>query len=282
MIENLENIIKYLKSENIFLDKDEFAFQLNSHPAYPSLLSLTSTFNINKISNYVLEVEETEIEDLPEKFMTYMLNSEKEYELSFIRKQKNRFLVNNQYKLQKKDFTSKWNNIIILADNANFKSGKKNRFKHKYFFFLITVFFLAYLFFKIKLNSLILLVLSLIGFFLAGLSLKEVFNIKNIIVNKVCSGTYTNCSILNSKKNNIFSNFADYGLIYFFTNIVIISFTLNSSNENLFSIIQKPLIFIVLAVVGISLFYQIFRIKKVCPLCILIIIILLIQTCILV
>lgn len=40
-MDNLNNLFNYLDAEQIHLDKDEFDFQFNSHPDYPSLLALS-------------------------------------------------------------------------------------------------------------------------------------------------------------------------------------------------------------------------------------------------
>lgn len=282
MVESISNILKYLQKKNIHLDRKEFSFQINSHPAFPSLLSIVSALNVNYVSNFAVEIDNSEIDELPDDFMTFITVADNEQELAFVEKTNQDFLINGKYKVNEKDFLSTWNNIVVLIDEN--QSGHKKKTDRRYKLMLAGIFgliVLIYIYFQISLHSLIFLFLSLCGFFLAVVSLRKVFGIESPVVDKVCSGTYTDCSLSGDKTTGFVSHFGNFSLVYFLVNVISLLFLCNSGSEAVFFTIQKILLIIILPVIGYSLFYQLFKIKKVCPLCIGIIIILLLQTYIL-
>lgn len=283
MVESIANILKYLEKKNIHLDRKEFSFQIHSHPAFPSLLSIVSTLNNNGIYNYAIEIDDSEVDELPDDFMAFVTLADDEQELAFVEKINAGYLVNGKYKMNEENFLLKWNNIAVLIDEIQSVVKKKENGRYKQFFVGASILLLLiYAYCQISSYSFIYLALSLCGFFLSVLSLRKMFGIENPVLNKVCSGTYTDCSFSDDTESKGFiSSFGSYSLVYFFTNIISLLFLLNSSQIGVFINIQKILLIIILPVIGYSLFYQLFRIKKVCPLCIGIIIILLLQTYIL-
>ncbi|KFF01899.1 vitamin K epoxide reductase family protein [Chryseobacterium luteum] len=282
MVESIANILKYLEKKNIYLDGKDFSFQINSHPAFPSLLSIVSALNINRVCNYVLEIEDSEIDELPDDFMTFVALTGNEQELMYVEKKNECYLVNGKYKISKDDLLSKWNKIVVIVDETQSDLKKKGISTYLLPFVGISILIILIgLYYYIHLNSFMYLLLSLCGFSLSVLSLKKVFGIESSIVSKVCSGTYKDCSFSETKNTDFISNFGDYSLVYFFTNMISILFLSNNQNHDVFVSIQKLLLIIILPVMAYSLFYQLFKMKKVCPLCIGIIIILILQTYIL-
>lgn len=282
MVESIANILKYLEKKNIYLDGKEFSFQINSHPAFPSLLSIVSALNINRVYNYVLEIEDSEINELPDDFMTFITLAENEQELMSVEKISEGYLINRKYKMSENDLLAKWNNIVVIIDETESDLQKKSIDRYLLpFAGLSVLILLTFLYYHIHLYSFIYLVLSLCGFFLSVLSLRKVFGIESSMVSKVCSGTYTDCSFSDAKNTSFLSGFGDYSMVYFFTNIITILFLSNRQHDDVFFTIQRLLLIVILPVIAYSLFYQLFKIKKVCPLCIGIIIILLLQTYIL-
>ena len=51
MVENFPFLFKYLEREQISFDIAEFYFQIQSHPEYPSLLSIVDTLNFFILKN---------------------------------------------------------------------------------------------------------------------------------------------------------------------------------------------------------------------------------------
>ncbi|WP_336688246.1 vitamin K epoxide reductase family protein [Chryseobacterium bernardetii] len=279
MVESISNILKYLEKKDIYLDKKEFSYQVNSHPAFPSLLSIVSALNVNKISNYAIEIDNSEINELPEDFMTFIEFTDHKQEFTFVEKISGGYLISGKHKMSEKDFLLKWNNIVVLLDEpGTFPVKKKKRGYRMLFVSIIIVALLIYSYYQMNIFRFIYLFLSLCGFLLSVLSLRKVFGIESPVMNKVCSGTYTDCSFSEEEKNRSFiSGFGDYSLVYFFTNIISVLYL----DTITFITMQKILLIIIVPIVGYSLFYQFFRIKKVCPVCIGIITLLLLQTYIL-
>ncbi|REC46247.1 vitamin K epoxide reductase family protein [Chryseobacterium pennipullorum] len=280
MVESISNILKYLNKKNIYPDAKEFSFQVNSHPAFPSLLSIVSTLNIHHIRNYAVEIDNSEIDELPDDFMAFITLSDGGQELAVVEKKEGYYLVNGRDKMNEGDFLTKWNNIAVLIDESDSLITKKGYGLYKAAFTVIAaVILLAYLYYTVPISSFTYFMLSLCGLFLSVLSLKKIFGIENTVVTKVCSGAYTDCSFSGEGKNkNFISNFGDYSLAYFLTNVITLLFLVNEQQDNVFAMIQKALLVIIFPVIGYSLFYQVFRIRKICPLCIGIIIVLLLQT----
>lgn len=283
MVESIGNILKYLEKKKITLDRNKFSSQVNSHPTFPSLLSIVSALNINQICNYVIEIDDSEIGELPIDFMAFMTVSSHKQELNYIEKISEGYVINGKYNISEQVLLSKWTNIVVLIDETQTVHPKKisSRKYHLLFVAICFLFLLIFLYSFMNLYFFIYLVLSLSGFFISVLSLRKVFGIESSIVSKMCFGNYTDCSFSDVKSTNFLSNFGDYSLVYFFTNIIFILFLINSQINDVFFNIQRLLLVIILPIIAYSFFYQLLKIKKVCPLCIGIIIILLLQTYIL-
>jgi len=62
-------IFPYLKSQKIKIDEGEFLFQMQSHPDYPSLLSISDTLHFFNINNGTFRIDSSEIHLLPKRFV---------------------------------------------------------------------------------------------------------------------------------------------------------------------------------------------------------------------
>ncbi|PQA90223.1 hypothetical protein B0A69_20695 [Chryseobacterium shigense] len=283
MVESIANILQYLEKKNIYLDRSEFSFQIHSHPAFPSLLSIVSALNVNKISNFAIEIDDSEIDELPDDFMTFIALSEDQQELAYVEKTNGGFLVNEKHTMPENELLSRWNHVVVLIDETQWNSKRKKDKRYPLFFaavFFLT--FLVYIYSQTKLYSFLYLFLSLGGLSLSVLSLRKIFGIENPGLSRVCSGNFTDCSFSgDASKAGFVSYFGDYSLVFFFTNIIGFLFLLPYQDEAIFFAIQKILLIFIIPVIGYSLFFQLFRMKKICPLCLGIIIILLLQTYIL-
>jgi hypothetical protein len=65
MAVNFDILYQYLEKEKITIDKTEFEFQIQSHPNYPSLLSIADTLTFFNINNGAIKVDQTQIHLLP-------------------------------------------------------------------------------------------------------------------------------------------------------------------------------------------------------------------------
>ena len=65
-----DKLINYLK-----LDKQEFIFQFNSHPNYPSALAFSDTLNFLGVKNDAYQLDKEYWDELPEEFIAIVDNS---------------------------------------------------------------------------------------------------------------------------------------------------------------------------------------------------------------
>lgn len=86
MSTDLNYLYQYLQKERIFIDEKEFEFQLQTHPEYPSLLSVSDTLSFFSINNGAIHVGFSEIELSPDRFVTFFREKQKKPQLLLIEK----------------------------------------------------------------------------------------------------------------------------------------------------------------------------------------------------
>ena len=84
MIQNFNFLFQYLEKEDINIDKTEFEYQIQSHPDYPSLLSIADTLSFFNIDNGALRVDVSEIDLLPSRFIALLSEENNNPQLTFI------------------------------------------------------------------------------------------------------------------------------------------------------------------------------------------------------
>src|SRR5690606_14762724 len=119
-MDSLKALFLYLESENISVDKQEFEFQFNSHPDYPSLLALSDTLRFFNINNGAFNIDKSEIDLLPNSFVARLKSGQKDY-LSFVEKKDNVYVHTNgtdqKHTTSKHDFEGLWDKVVLLAEN---------------------------------------------------------------------------------------------------------------------------------------------------------------------
>lgn len=89
MTENYNYLFQYLEKEGIFIDKTEFLFQMQSHPDYPSLLSVADTLSFFGVVNGIIRVSFSDLENLPNRFVALLKEGKGKPEFCFIEKKRN-------------------------------------------------------------------------------------------------------------------------------------------------------------------------------------------------
>ena len=114
---------RLLKSNKIPFDKDELAFQIQSHPSYPSLHAITGVldhFNIENVAADVPANKETLVQ-LPDCFLA-QINTEKGKDLVIVdRKKQDYFVYNSENKKEKhteQEFIEKFTGIIVAVEKT--------------------------------------------------------------------------------------------------------------------------------------------------------------------
>lgn len=131
-------VIRLLNDNAIIYDKKELEFQIQSHPSYPSLHSITGVlnhFNIENIAAKVPSSSET-LTELPDSFLA-QINDNTGQSLVTVKKNKNKLSIFNGAKktvsLLKEEFIEKFTGIIVAVEKCeyqrhtyNFSSFSKN------------------------------------------------------------------------------------------------------------------------------------------------------------
>lgn len=260
-------MIKYLN-----IDPDEFSFQFQSHPNYPSVLAFSDTLNFMGIKNEVYELEKQYWDELPEEFITIYKNN-----LSLIKKDKKGYhiITNKQEDIADSDLLEHTNNIVLL-----FEKSENQLMKHKlnynisFYFLIFSILFFSL--FQFKWYYTFFNFLSILGVFISLEIFNKKFGKESKVINNICGSTNENtlikscAKIIDSDTINIWGlKLSDFSLIYFLALFVLgvfFPFT---------GFALKILSFSSIAVIVYSLFAQIFIEKAFCRICLLIIILLL-------
>lgn len=279
---------RLLKNNKISFDKKEFSFQIQSHPSYPSLHSITGVldhFNIENIAADVSVDSET-LKQLPNSFLAQISLDNNGKDLVFVERNKkttdyNILFDNNQKETVSQDeFLQKFTGIIVAVENKENEATKAINLKEILLFGLFTATLFITLFYqKPPLINLIHIVLSILGIIVSLAILKQENGEKTIIGNAFCSGNAEkkDCdAVLTSKGANLFKGhkLSDLSLLYF-SGLILTSLLPIS---NFYTI---HLISILASIITLySIYYQYAIIKKWCLLCLTIVGILWIQSAI--
>jgi glutaredoxin len=281
MTENFNSLFQYLEKEEISIDKSEFLFQIQSHPDYPSSLSINDTLNFFNIQNGLLKVDISQLELLPNQFATFLNDDRDVSQLYFIEKKGNDYFYNQDKKTKEisaSKLQSKWNDVVLLVQKSENEVSKKIKNNNTTLVLssLSILFFLWVLFqSEESLLSIMFFIFPIIGILFSIAAHKDLFGTKSAFINKFCNiSTTTSCStIIGSNKWKIFSfiNLSDLSIVFYSSQLItFFAFILTNNTLDFFNI-QKILLFLSIPVLLLSVYYQKFIEKKWCPICLAII-----------
>jgi len=269
-------VFKWLYYSGINVSRSYLDHQLQSHPDYPALVSITDTLDELGIGNMSLVVDKEKLDQLPLPFLAHSPLNDGGF-----------LLINNteQQIKQDKEFEKNWDGIVVLAEKpANWSHAENGKAltKEKVIrvqiilgiaaIVLLAVFSL-FNHFSISLAGL--LFASIAGLGIAVLIVQQELGISNEITEQLCSaGRQTDCNaVINSKGSKLskWFNWADAGIIYFACFLLL----LVSSPGNL--LLLSLLSAAVIPFVFFSVYYQWRVAKKWCTLCLLTVAVLVIQ-----
>lgn len=276
MKNSLSLIVQKLLSKNkITHDKKELAFQIESHPSYPSLHAITGVldhFNIENIAAEVPVNSET-LAQLPDSFIA-QTTTDKGNDLVTVSRIKNK----SSYKLFSGDeknntitedeFLKQFTGIIVAVEKTDQPVEKMDdgNIKNILLLSLFSVtLLLLYINNETTLFNYIFSILSIIGGIASYSILKQELGQSTAIGNAFCSGNNDkkDCdAVLNSKGAEVIKGhkLSDLSIIYF-SSLTIASFFLSNIN---------PLLIISLLALPItiySIYYQYKIVKTWCMLC---------------
>ncbi|CAM3076086.1 ABC transporter permease [Chryseobacterium flavum] len=264
-----DKLINYLK-----LDKQEFIFQFNSHPNYPSALAFSDTLNFMGIKNDAYELDKEYWDELPEEFIAIVENS-----FSLVKKTGNTYSVYSEKAktLDKEELYKKSTDFVLLFEKTE-AAENKLVFNFKPVLYSIFAIVLVYSFLTQSIYEALFNLLSLAGVYISIEIFNQKFGNASAVIGSICgevSATQTTnaCDkIIKQDKTSIFGlKFSDFSLIYF-TGLAILGLFLPAT-----AYIVKGFTFVSVIAIGYSLYIQAFVEKTFCRVCLLIISILVAQ-----
>lgn len=279
---------RLLVKSNISIDKEELKLQLQSHPSYPSLHSMTGVLDHFNIPNVAVRLQPTLeiLRQLPTDFIA-LIKKESGDEIVLVEKKKSHLKITSDTKKVEKTnedgFLSKWNGITIAIEKDNaITEVSINPLEKVKKIIVPTILLIAlgiFLSYQSNAYAIVHFISSIIGIGISVLIVKEELGFKSQATNNFCNySEKTSCAeVFNSNGATILNylKLSDVCLItfssYVFTWFVSLGGPFNPVGLfGVLSLLSVPAI-------GYSLYYQAKIIKKWCPLCLGIVSILVIQ-----
>ncbi|WP_340202193.1 vitamin K epoxide reductase family protein [Ascidiimonas sp. W6] len=274
----IEFMIQYLKKEKITIDFEEYKFQTETHPDYPSLLSFSESLSFFNIDNIATRVPKDQFKNIPDRFIALLEPKEKAPFLSFVEQKTNGveyFLDGSMHTIDEANFLNLWSGIVLIAEQTKDtvqtirKRNSITNLMPLIALILIGLLTMTIRDFPFSFSGFAFL--SLLGIFLAFEALKQEFGIKNTISSGVCnSSSNTDChSVISSAKVKFFGTLglSDISIIYFPSQLI--SFLILGLGVYQNTFLQSTLLSLAIAIpiTLFSLHYQYNIAKKWCPVC---------------
>ncbi|AZB28640.1 vitamin K epoxide reductase family protein [Chryseobacterium balustinum] len=266
---NFDKLIDQFK-----LDKQEFYFQFNSHPNYPSALAFSDTLNFLGLKNDAYELDKEYWEELPDEFIALVNNS-----FSLVKKKDNVFTIYSDKvrNIDKEELYKNSDDFVLLFEKTE-TIKSTSLFDFKPFIYAIFGIIILYSVFRLEWSQAVFNILSLIGVYISLELFNQKFGNESVVVNNICGGmansqSQGSCSkIFSSDKTNILGlKLSDFSLIYFL-GITVLGLLFPEAQ-----FILKAISWISVGVILYSIYVQAFVEKSLCRVCLLIITVLLSQ-----
>lgn len=287
MTESFTYLFQYLEREKISIDKEEFEFQVQSHPDYPSLLAISDTLSFFNIANIATRLDKTQIALLPNRFIVLLNKELSSPKLSFVEKKGENYLViidKIAVLISKQELEKRWAEIVFLiekSDTEDVTKNNKNDYNWTLLLFILVTFLVILHYFNTPLQTNLFFIFPVAGILFSLAALKDLFGVKSELINSFCSmTTSSSCnSVVNSSKWKIFEivNFSDLSIVFFASQFLGLLVFLFSGEVIAFFTIQKIVLLASIPVLFLSVYYQKFVEKKWCPICFFIIAIILLE-----
>ncbi|WP_087137726.1 vitamin K epoxide reductase family protein [Elizabethkingia meningoseptica] len=258
------------------IEKDEFLFQFQSHPNYPSLLAFSDTLNFLGFRNDAYELEREYWNELPDEFIAIYKG-----DFVLVRKQSSNYYIycGDVKIVSEGDLLENSDDFVLLLEKEEVMK-KNSHVNFRRSLFIILFLYISYSFYFLSWPESFFNLLSSLGFYLSYEVFNQKFGQSAPVLNNICgrekpkANIQTGCTkIMNQDKLNIWGlKLSDLSLIYFASNVILGLFI----SEVIFSI--GLLAFFALLAVAYSVYFQMFIEKTFCKICLLIILILVCQT----
>lgn len=253
------------------VDKQEFYFQFNSHPDFPSALAYSDTLNFMGISNDVYNLEKEYWAELPNEFITIYKNN-----FALIEKQNYFYKVytNKIEYVSLEQLQIDSNNLVFLFEKTE-EGQEKKQFQFSYLLYVFVGTSFLYSIMLQKWEFVVFNMFSILGLYISI----EIYNRKigkeSVILNNLCRSAQKDTSSKNCTKiietdkiNALGLKLSDLSLVYFSTLLILGVFYPYTDG------VLKIISFSSVLIIGYSLFVQTFEEKAFCKICLLIILVL--------
>lgn len=264
---NFDKLIEHFK-----LDKQEFYFQFNSHPNYPSALAFSDTLNFLGLKNDAYELDKEYWDELPEEYMALVDNS-----FSLVKKKGNDFTIySDKVKTFNKEelYKNSGDFVLLFEKTENVKT--KSFFNFKPIIYLVFAIIILYSFLQFTWYESVFNLLSLAGVYISLELFNQKFGQESAVVSNICGGaanssSQSSCSkIFSSDRTDILGlKLSDFSLIYFL-GITFVGLLFPQSQ-----FILRMTTMISILVILYSFYVQTFVEKSLCRVCLVIIFVLL-------
>lgn len=282
----VQQLVDYYR---IHVSDETVSNDLTSHPAYPSLKSVSDAFTRWKVENYAVEVDQIELLELTDPFIAHIKENGAEKFFTVYRVSEVAVVYSEVYgkrrTIKLAEFLTKWDGIVLMINPAK-DAGEKDysqkrqdeRIKSSLLPLLVITYvcIIGYFFMEALLSGSsltfswwVLLIMKLMGSILSVLAIRIEQGERSKIIDKLCHfGKLSDCkTIINDKEAHIYGwiSLAGAGLVYFLASLMAL-FILRASSDTplttlaLLSILTIP-------VCGYSIYFQWAVRKKWCPLC---------------
>jgi ABC-type bacteriocin/lantibiotic exporter with double-glycine peptidase domain len=188
------------------LNPQEFTFQFQSHPNFPSALAFSDTLHFLGVKNDAYELEKEFWGDLPQEFITIYKDN-----FALVKKEKENYTLfsDKEEKISKSQLLENSQNFVLLFEKDEGKIQKP--FAHFPFqsFFPFTLFVIGFSLWQFPWQQAIFNVLSLVGMYISLEIFRQKLGTESAVINNLCGGNAANntssCDkIIQSDKINIF------------------------------------------------------------------------------
>ncbi|WP_421811593.1 vitamin K epoxide reductase family protein [Flagellimonas sp.] len=292
----IEFIISYLRKKNIVIDFEEYKFQVETHPNYPSLYAFSDTLRFFHIDNLAAKVSKENIEYLPDTFMALIKPLNQPPFLSFIEKVNNGYtyaIGNKKEHVNKQNFIKIYDEVVLVVEKTG--SIKDLKPQKKQSFWILGAWCILLVFFNILIASnfssltIYFFILSCAGLYFSIEALKQALGESSPFAEALCGPSSlkysSNCNaIITSKKSKRLFNLelSDLSIVFFSGHLLSLFIMTVSGLSDSFFYFSLILLGLTFPVNLYSIFFQWQIEKKWCPICLMIISVLILEIVLLV
>jgi hypothetical protein len=259
---------------NIVVDYKKLKLYILSHPDYPSLYAYFDSLNSVGINSNVIKVPKENIKELPKVFIAVLNYNKFDIGIFCVKNIDNKYLISNDVIdviIDEIELFKIWSDVVLFID-----TDQNNIYKSKItdYLFISEQFLLLPLIigivrcvlFYMPIVYFVHLILSIVGSIFCFQIIKHEFGIQYYFIKKFCSITKrSSCdAVLGSPAAKLFGKvgLGDIGVVFFSSFIVSWLFVASNAATWIFLASMAAMPFTLF-----SLWYQWFRVKKWCPLC---------------